>query len=166
MGRNFVCRLRKSLSPKLSTNPAERDLCLDYTSVSGQPEFSWCGETSDNHLVQCRYFTQNARKFRTRILRVLRLRAPICGRALSCDRHPTFMPFFSLRCCLWVPSLSSLLPSIFSLMCLSTGTTHEAQSMSNSFLQPTFTSCFVQIFYSAPCCNSLSDLSSVHFLFT
>jgi len=36
------------------------------------------------------------------------------------------MRFSSLRCCLWVPSLSSLLPFNLSLMCLSNGTTHEA----------------------------------------
>jgi len=52
----FVYLLPKSSPPSLSANPAERVLCFDHTSSSGLPETSWCGEPSDNHLVQDRYW--------------------------------------------------------------------------------------------------------------
>ena len=159
MGPAFVC-LRKYSPPRLSANSAERVLCLDRTSVSGLPKISSCGETSDNHLVQGRHCTLNARNFRTWILRAMCLRAPICSRALSCNRLPTFMPFSSLRCCLCVPSLSSLLAFNLSLTCLSNGTTHEApcQTVFSSLLLPP--PCFVQTLCSALCSISLSDLCS------
>jgi hypothetical protein len=52
VGPAFACLLRNSSPPSLSANPAERVLCLDHTTVSRLPEISWCGETSDNHLLQ------------------------------------------------------------------------------------------------------------------
>ena len=127
MGTAFVFLLRKSSSSSLSANPAERVLCREHSSFPGPPEMSWGDETSDNHLVQCRYCSYNARKFRTWILRVMRLRAPMCGRDLSCDRLPKFIPFSSLQCCLCIPSLPSLLPVYLSLTCLSNNTTDEAR---------------------------------------
>jgi len=59
VGPDFVCLLRKCSPPKLSPNSAQRVLCLDHTSVSSLPEISWCGETSDNHLVHGRYCTKH-----------------------------------------------------------------------------------------------------------
>jgi len=63
VGPAFVCLLRKSSSPSLSANPAERVLCLDHTSAFGLLEIPWCGETSDNHLVQGCYCTIECSKF-------------------------------------------------------------------------------------------------------
>jgi hypothetical protein len=76
----------------------------------------------------------------------------------SCDRPPSFMPFSS-RCCLWVPSLLSLLPFSLSLIYLVNCTTHEAPCQAVSSSPLLIPSCFVQILFSAICCNSLSDVS-------
>jgi hypothetical protein len=77
----------------------------------------------------------------------------------SCNIPPTFMPFSYPRCCLWIPSLLSILPFSLSLICLANCTTHEAPCQAVSSSPLLHFSCFVQILFSALCCNSLSDVS-------
>ena len=49
IGTNFCVPSSKKFAAKPFTQSHRTCLCLDHTSVSGLPETSWCGETSDNH---------------------------------------------------------------------------------------------------------------------